>query len=368
MINAIDSILLKTNRKHNFSPGPATIPQFVLEEAATSLLDYNHLGMSIAEISHRSPTFLNIIEEATQLIKDLYGIKDEFEVLWMSGGASAQLAIAPMNFIDSRKSAGFVNTGFWANRAIEAAAQICPIHVLASSKETQYDRIPKIGKLPKSVEYLHIVSNETIDGTQYHEYPSVSVPLVADMTSDFLTRPLALDKFGLIFASAQKNLGIAGITCVLIRKDMLNKTVKRTIPTIFNYKTHATHQSLYHTCPTFPIYVSLLFLKWIKAQGGLLAMQEHNQAKAQLLYNAIDKNPYFKGSVQKEDRSVMNVCFRANNASIETAFLDFAEKNNIVGIKGFPTVGGFRASIYNGMPMESVQALADALNRFVEEY
>jgi phosphoserine aminotransferase len=349
---------------YNFNPGPAMIPPSVLEEAAAGLKEYKDLGMSIAEISHRAPAFLDIIEEATALVKALYGINDDFEVLWLPGGASSQLAIAPMNLVNPSQSMAIVNTGYWATKAIKAASQLCKVHILGSSKETNYDRIPKIEVLPKGTQYLHIVSNETIDGTQYHDYPSVSAPLVADMTSDFLSRPIPLEKFGMIFASAQKNFGMAGITCVVIRKDMLEKKIKRTIPTIFDYKTHVSTQSLYHTCPTFPIYVSMLALRWTQAQGGLLEMHKRNMEKSALLYAEIDRNPLFQGSVVKEDRSVMNVCFKAISPDIETAFLDFAEKNNIVGIKGFPVVGGFRASIYNAMPLAYVQVLVDLMHAF----
>ena len=351
-------------KKHNFSPGPAVIPPSVLEEAAESLKEYKGMGISLAEMSHRAPAFLEIIEEATDLIKQLYGLGNDFEVIWVPGGASSQLAIAPMNVLNPRQSMAIVDTGYWATKAIKAASEVAKVHVLASSKDTNYDRIPKDWTLPKSMQYLHVVSNETIDGTQYHEYPNVKVPLVADMTSDFLSRPLPLEKFGIIFASAQKNFGMAGITCVVIRKDMLERTVKRTIPTIFNYKTHISTQSLYHTCPTFPIYVSMLALRWTKEQGGLLEMGRRNSEKANLLYSEIDRNSLFKGSVVKEDRSIMNVCFKAINNDIETAFLDFAEKNDVVGIKGFPTVGGFRASIYNAMPIESVQVLVDLMKGF----
>jgi phosphoserine aminotransferase len=355
-------------KKHNFSPGPAVIPPSVLEEAASSLIDFNHSGMSIAEISHRAPSFITIIEEATALVKELYGIKDDFEVIWVPGGASSQLAIAPMNLVSPRQSIAIVDTGYWAIKAINAASQICKVNVLASSKDTNYDRILKDWTLPKNAQYLHLVSNETIDGTQYHDYPSVKVPLVADMTSDFLSKPLPLEKFGLIFASAQKNFGLAGVTCVIIRKDMLNRQVKRMIPSIFDYKTHVSTQSLYHTCPTFPIYVSMLTLRWTKAQGGLVEMQKRNAQKSALLYGEIDRNPLFTGSVVEEDRSVMNVCFKAKNAEIEAAFLDFTDKNNVVGIKGFPTVGGFRASIYNAMPLESVTVLVNLMKEFEKNY
>jgi phosphoserine aminotransferase len=351
-------------KKHNFSPGPAIIPPSVLAEAGHSLVEYENSGLSIAEISHRAPVFLAIIEEATALVKELYGLTDDYEVIWMTGGASTQLAIAPMNLVSPRQSMAIVDTGYWAIKAIKAASELCKVHVLGSSKDTNYDRIPKNWTLPRNTQYLHVVSNETIDGTQYHSYPSVNVPLVADMTSDFLTKPLPLDKFGVIFASAQKNFGLAGTTCVIIRKDMLTRQVKRTIPTIFDYKTHVSTQSLYHTCATFPIYVSMLALRWTKEQGGLSEMQRRNIEKSALLYGEIDRNPWFHGSVQTEDRSTMNVCFKAINPEVETAFLDFAVQNNVVGIKGFPTVGGFRASIYNAMPFESVEVLVNLMKEF----
>ncbi len=358
----------KVMKIHNFSAGPATMPPSVLAEAADSLREYDHGGISFAEMSHRNPKFLAVIEEATALIKELYGLNSDFEVLWVPGGASSQLAIAPMNLVSPRQYIAATDTGFWADRAIKAAAQICKVHVLGSSKETNYDRIPKNWTLPRNTQYVHLVSNETINGTQYHEYPSVKVPLVADMTSDFLTKPIEMDRFGVIFASAQKNFGMAGTTCVIIRKDMLERKVKRTIPTIFDYKTHVSTQSLYHTAATFAIYVSMLALRWTKAQGGLAEMQRRNEAKAALLYAEIDRNPLFTGSVVKEDRSVMNACFRINKPELEQPFFQFAEQNGVVAIKGFPTVGGFRASMYNAMPLESVAVLVDLMKAFEEKY
>ena len=353
---------------HNFSAGPATMPPSVLAEAADSLREYDHTGVSFAEMSHRNPKFIAVIEEATTLIKELLGLNDNFEVIWTHGGASSQLAVAPMNLVSPRQYIAAVDTGFWADRAIKAASQICKVHVLASSKETNYDRMPKNWTLPSGTQYLHIVSNETINGTQVHGYPSVKVPLVADMTSDILTRPLPIDKFGVIFASAQKNFGMAGITCVIIRKDMLERKVKRTIPTIFDYKTHVSTHSLYHTAPTFPIYTSMLALRWTKAQGGLVEMQRRNAEKAALIYAEIDRNSLFTGSVVKEDRSVMNACFRINRPELEQLFFQFAEQNGVVGIKGFPTVGGFRASMYNAMPLESVVVLVALMQEFERKY
>jgi phosphoserine aminotransferase len=356
-------------KKYNFSPGPAMLPQIVLEEASQGLIDYDNTGLSVAEISHRSPLFLNIIEEATALVKEIHGIKDEYDVLWLPGGASAQMAIAPMNLVDKGQNIATLETGFWAKRAITAAAQICKVKVLASSKDTNFDRIPNVKnwELPSSTRYFYVVSNETIEGIQFHQFPSVNVPLVADMTSDFLSRPLPLEKFGVIFASAQKNFGIAGITCVLIRKDMLSNHVKRVIPNIFNYRTHIEHHSLFHTCPTFPIYASLLALRWTKSQGGLDKIHHQNSEKARLLYDEIDQNPFFKPIAVKEDRSIMNVCFRGISPVVEAQFLTFTEQNNIVGIAGYPTVGGFRASIYNAMPLENIRILINAMQTFARD-
>ena len=352
---------------HNFSPGPALLPPSVLADAAAGLLEYDGSGMSFVEMSHRSPRVMSVIEEATALLRELLGLTDDFDTAWMSGGASAQLAIAPMNLTNPRQTIAVVDTGYWATKAIKAALQICKVHVLAASKATHYDHIPKDWHLPKGVQYLHVASNETIDGTQHHDYPSVSVPIVADMTSDILTRPLPLERFGLIFASAQKNFGMAGTTCVIVRKNFLNRQQTRQVPTIFDYKTHIESQSLYHTPPTFAIFTALLMLRWTKAQGGLVEMARRNAEKAAVLYNEIDSNPLFIGSVGQEDRSLMNACFSMKNPDLENEFLRFAEQNGVVGIKGFPTVGGLRASLYNAMPLASVQYLVDLMRQFSAE-
>lgn len=351
-------------RKHNFSPGPATLPQEVFQQAAEALVDFNHSGLSIAEISHRAPEFVQVIEEATALVRELYQLPDYFEVLWLPGGASTQLAVAPMNLLGLNDAMAIVDTGFWALRSIDAARELAQVHVLASSETTKYDRIPKVWNLPSDAKYLHVVSNETIEGIQYHEYPNVDIPLVADMTSDFLSKPLDVDRFGVIFASAQKNFGIAGITCVLVNTKVLPANSDRKVPTIWDYQTHIQNQSLYHTVPTYPVYVALLMLRWIKAQGGLREMQSQSVAKSTLLYDEIDRNPLFEGIAVKEDRSVLNACFRAISPEVESQFLKYCSQNYVVGIKGFPTVGGFRASMYNGMAMESVQHLVRLMKNF----
>ena len=354
-------------RKFNFSPGPATLPEEVFLQASEAMFDFEHSGMSVAEISHRAPEFVTIIEEATALVKELYQLPDYFEVLWLPGGASSQLAIAPMNLLDLQDSMAIVDTGFWAQRSIDAARELAEVHVLASSADTKYDRIPKHWQIPQGAKYLHVVSNETIEGIQYHAYPEVDIPLVADMTSDFLSKPLELDRFGIIFASAQKNFGIAGITCVLLNTNVLPTNSDRVIPTIFNYRTHIENQSLYHTVPTFPVYVALLMLRWIKKQGGLVEMQRRSIEKSALLYAEIDRNPLFVGIAQKEDRSLLNACFRTISTEMDAQFLAYLTKNNVVGIKGYPVVGGFRASMYNGMPLESVTYLVDLMHSFKPE-
>ncbi|MFM6938530.1 MAG: 3-phosphoserine/phosphohydroxythreonine transaminase [Aquirufa sp.] len=351
-------------QKHNFSPGPATLPKEVFQQAADALIDFNHSGLSIAEISHRAPEFVQIIEEASALVRELYQLPDYFEVLWLPGGASSQLAMAPMNLLGLNESMAIVDTGFWAQRSIDAAREMANVHVLASSASTKYDRILKHWTLPAEARYLHVVSNETIEGIQYHDYPEVDIPLVADMTSDFLSKPLDIDRFGIIFASAQKNFGIAGITCVLVNTKVLTASNDCKIPNIWNYQTHIDNQSLYHTVPTFPVFVALLMLRWIKSQGGLLEMQRRSVEKSSLLYDEIDRNPLFEGIAVKADRSLLNACFRAISTEIEIQFLEYLSQHDVVGIKGFPTVGGFRASMYNGMSVASVQHLVQLMKNF----
>lgn len=354
----------RSMRKHNFSPGPATLPEEVIIQASEAMLDFEHSGISVAELSHRAPEFVSIIEEATALVKELYQLPDYFEVLWLPGGASGQLAIAPMNLLGLQDSMAIVDTGFWAQRSIDAARELAGVHVLASSADTKYDRIPKYWQIPKEAKYLHVVSNETIEGIQYHTYPEVNIPLVADMTSDFLSKPLDVDSFGVIFASAQKNFGIAGITCVLVNTKHLPGQLDRKIPTIFNYRTHIENHSLYHTIPSFPVYVALLMLRWIKKQGGLVEMQRRSREKSALLYAEIDRNPLFVGFAQKEDRSLLNACFRTLSTEMDAQFLAYLTNNNVVGIKGYHVVGGFRASMYNGMSIDSVAYLVELMKSF----
>lgn len=350
-------------KKHNFSPGPAILPAAILEQAAKGVLDLNDSGLSILEISHRSTAFTAIIEEAGHLIRTLLNVSDQYEVLFLTGGASTQFFMVPMNLLNESDTACYVDTGTWANKAIKEAKLFGKIEVLASSKEQQYTFIPKDYEVPASAKYLHLTSNNTIFGTQYHWLPQTAVPLVSDMSSDFMSRPIETERFGLIYAGAQKNVGPAGVTIVIVRKDLLGK-VNRNLPSMLNYQTFAAEKSLYNTPPVFPIYVSLLTMRWIKERGGLAAVAKYNEEKAQMLYDEIDSNPLFVGTAAKEDRSLMNVTFLATKAEFEQPFLEACKGAGIVEIKGHRSVGGFRASIYNAMPKESVQVLVDVMRDF----
>lgn len=354
-------------KKHNFSAGPAILPAPVLKEAGKAAANYQGMGLSLLELSHRGPEFTAIIEEANALMREIIGLPEDYHVLWLSGGASTQFFMVPFNLLDDGETAAYLDTGTWANKAIKEAKHFGHVEVIASSKEQNYTFIPKNYKVPKHAKYLHVTSNNTIFGTQMHKFPKSPVPMVCDMSSDFLSRPIDPRPFGLIYAGAQKNLGPAGTTVVIVREDMLGK-VKRTMPSMLDYRTFIQENSLYNTPPVFPIYVSMLTLRWIKKNGGLKGMQRRNKAKAAVLYDEIDRNPLFKGTTAKEDRSLMNACFvmEEKYAALEKDFLKETEANGMVGLKGHRSVGGFRASIYNAMPKASVQALADLMQDFAK--
>lgn len=354
-------------KKHNFSAGPAILPATVLKEAAKGVLNYQGSGLSLLEMSHRGPEFTAIIEEASALVEELLEIPPNsgYHVLWLTGGASTQFFMVPMNLLDSTQMAAYVDTGTWANKAIKEAKAFGQIEVLASSKEQNYTFIPKGWKVPKNARYLHLTSNNTIFGTQYQRFPKSPVPIVCDMSSDFLSRPIDVSAFGLIYAGAQKNLGPAGVTVVIVREDLLGQ-VNRHLPTMLDYRTFIKEKSLYNTPPVFPIYVSMLTLRWLKKLGGTKVIHRRNKAKAKLLYDEVDANPLFVGTAAKEDRSLMNACFvmAPGYEALEKEFLKEAEANGIVGLKGHRSVGGFRASMYNALPKSSVQVLVDLMRDF----
>lgn len=354
-------------KKHNFSAGPAILPAPVLKEAAKAVANYEGIGLSLLELSHRGPEFTAIIEEANALMQEILELPENYKVLWLSGGASTQFFMVPMNLLPQNGTAVYVDTGTWANKAIKEAKGFGNVQVLASSKEQNYTFIPKGYKIPKDAQYLHLTSNNTIFGSQLHKFPKSPVPLVCDMSSDFLSRPFDVSQFGLIYAGAQKNIGPAGTTCVIVREDMLNK-VDRYLPSMLDYRTFIKENSLYNTPPVYPIYVSMLTLRWIKKNGGLKGMQRRNKLKAGILYQEVDTNPLFRGTVAKEDRSLMNACFvmAEGYEGLEKEFLKETEAHGMVGLKGHRSVGGFRASMYNAMNKDSVQALADLMRDFAQ--
>ncbi len=355
-----------TKKKHNFFAGPAILPASVLEQATAATKDFAGMGLSILEISHRSAPFVAVLNEAVSLTKELLGLDDRFEVLFLTGGASSQFYMAPMNLLPSTGTACYSDTGTWSAKAIKEAGLFGNCNVVASSKESSYKFIPKNYDIPKDTTYLHLTSNNTVFGTQHQVFPDTNVPLVCDMSSDIFSRPIDINKFGMIYCGAQKNMGPAGVTLVIVRKDMLNK-VDRTIPTMLDYNTHIKKDSAFNTPPVFPIYVSMLTMRWVKENGGVAAMAVKNEEKAQLLYNEIDSNPLFEGTTAIEDRSRMNVTFVMKDPELEPVFLEACTAAGCMGIKGHRSVGGFRASIYNAMPKESVQVLVDVMKDFANQ-
>jgi len=348
---------------HNFNAGPSILPNEVLYKASKALIDFEGSGMSILEIGHRTPLFQAVLDEARALVKELMQLDDDFEVLYLHGGASTQFMQIPMNLLENDSTASYIDTGVWSNKAIKEAKLYGFVDIAASSKDSSYNHIPKQFNISPKSSYLHITTNNTIYGTQWHKIPETTVPLVADMSSDILSRPMDFNKFSLIYAGAQKNMGAAGTTLVAVRKSILGK-VSRKIPTILDYRNHIENGSMLNTPPVFAIYISMLTLRWLKDQGGAAAMEKQNEKKAALLYSEIDQNPLFRGTVQKEDRSRMNVSFIMDKPELEDEFLKFCKKEDIVGIKGHRLVGGFRASLYNALPYESVEVLVEAMKYF----
>jgi phosphoserine aminotransferase len=352
---------------HNFSSGPAILPKVVMQQAAEGCLDLDHSGLSILEISHRGKAFTAIIEETEALLRELIGISEEYAVLFLSGGASSQFFMAPMNLLNENETACYIDTGVWSAKAIKEAKLFGKVDVIASSKSANYTFIPKDVPIPTDGKYLHITSNNTIYGTQYKSFPNSPIPIVCDMSSDILSYPIAIEQFGLIYAGAQKNMGPAGMTLVIVRKDLLG-TVNRAIPSMLDYRIHIENGSLYNTGPVFPIYVTMLTLRWLKAEGGTPIMYHRNKAKAELIYKAIDENPLFECPNALEDRSVMNAVFVAKDTAHEKPFMEACRTAGCDGVKGHRSVGGFRASMYNAMDINSVKVLADVMHDFALKY
>ena len=354
---------------HNFNAGPSILPREVFLQASHSLLDFNGTGLSILEIGHRTKLFQAVIDEAIALLKELMKLDDEHEVLFLHGGASSQFFQVPMNLLKSSATAAYTDTGVWASKAIKEAKLYGGVDVVCSSKEEGYTCLPKKFSVSSHAAYLHLTTNNTIYGTQWQDLSNFyqkGVPLVADMSSDILSRELDFNKFDLIYAGAQKNIGAAGVNIVVVNKKILGM-VDRAIPTMMDYKAHIEAGSLLNTPPVFAIYVCMLTLRWLKDQGGVSAIEKANKEKAELLYSTIDKNPVFTGTVGKEDRSKMNACFTINDTTAEKEFLSQCENENMIGVKGHRTTGGFRISMYNALPLSSVKALTDLMNDFAQK-
>ncbi len=354
-------------RKVNFNPGPSTLPLSVLETIRDNVVDYQGCGMSFLEISHRSPQFEQIHQNTQSLMKELLGIPDNYKVLFMGGGASTQFAMIPMNFLTRDGSADYINTGVWSKKAIAEAQRFGGVNVAGSTADDNFNHLPALAdlKLDSNAQYLHFTSNNTIFGTQFHTFPDPgNVPLIADMSSDILSHEFDVSKFAMIYAGAQKNLGPAGVTVLILRDDMLEKCADN-LPTMLSYKTHAEKDSLFNTPPSGPIYMVEQVLEWVKAQGGLKAVEQMNRDKAAVLYDAIDAGDFYRGTVvDKEHRSWMNVTMRLPSEDLEKKFIAEAATIGLHGLKGHRSVGGIRASIYNAMPREGVERLVAFMKDF----
>lgn len=352
--------------KHNFGAGPCILPQTVFEEAAGAVKDFN--GLSILEISHRSADFVAVMEEARSLVKQALNVPDNYTVLFLQGGASLGFTITALNMMRDQKKAGYINTGTWAKGAIgEAKAVGIDVNVFASSEDKNFSYIPKGMDIPTDVDYIHYTSNNTIAGTQFKDYLNTDLPVVCDMSSDIFSKPVDVSKFDIIYAGAQKNLGPAGATLYIVKNDILGKSTSEFMPKYLNLKNHADKDSMMNTPPVFSIYAAMLNLRDLIANGGVEAAGERNKAKAELLYNEIDANPLFTGTVAKEDRSEMNVTFLLTDESKKEAWDKAWNAAGIVGLKGHRSVGGYRASMYNALPIESVKVLTDLMKEFAQQ-
>jgi phosphoserine aminotransferase len=363
-MNFQDAIL---TMKHNFNAGPSILPKEVFEEASRAILDFNNTGLSILEFGHRTSTFEAVVEEAMSLIKELMQLDANKEVLFLHGGASTQFFQIPMNFLNKEKKAAYLDCGVWGTKAIKEAKQFGPVEVVASSKDKNYSYIPKGYPIPSDAAYFHYTTNNTIEGTQMHGIPETSVPLIADMSSDVLSTVMDFNKFSFIYAGAQKNIGAAGVNLVVIDKDFL-KQANTGLPSMMDYSQHIANGSMLNTPPVFAIYVCLLTLRWLKKIGGVSAIQKINEEKGRILYGTLEKYPIFTLPVPAEDRSLMNAVFTMHDAQLEEMFLNLCKQEGMVGVKGHRSVGGFRVSMYNAMPLESVQILTDLITDFAHKH
>lgn len=350
-----------SKKVHNFSAGPSILAQETIQNCIKGIENFSGTGLSVLEVSHRSKEFVAVVDETKALIKELLQVPENYEILFLGGGASMQFCMVAYNLLKSK--AAYVNTGTWSNKAIKEAKLFGQVDVVASSKEENFNFVPKGYAIPSDADYFHLTSNNTIFGTQLKEFPNSPISMVCDMSSDILSRGIDVSKFDLIYAGAQKNMGPAGATVVIIKKDILENP-KPNIPTMLNYATHIEKESMFNTPPVFPIYAMYQNLKWVKSCGGVSEMEKRAEERANLLYGEIDSNPKFEGTAAKEDRSYMNVCFKLTNEADNDLFLEKATAAGCSGIKGHRSVGGFRASMYNAMPLESVKVLVDIMKNF----
>ncbi len=352
----------------NFNAGPSVLPKEVIEEASQAILNFNDSGLSILEIGHRTPLFEAVLEEARSTVRELMQLDSNHEVLFLHGGATTQFMQVPMNLLNEKDIAAYTETGAWAGKAIKEARLFGHVEIVGSSKETNHTTIPKKISVSPTSAYLHITTNETIAGTQWHRLPyDKNVPLVADMSSDILSRQLDFNKFDLIYAGAQKNMGAAGVNLVVVNKNILGK-VTRDIPSILDYRLHIKEASMMNTPPVFAVYVAMLTLRWLKNRGGVGAIEKENEAKAKLFYDTLDSLPVFKGPVAREDRSKMNAVFVMDNVALEKEFAERCKQEGMYGVKGHRSVGGFRVSMYNALPIESVMVLTDLMKDFGRQH
>ncbi|HXK75345.1 MAG TPA: 3-phosphoserine/phosphohydroxythreonine transaminase [Bacteroidaceae bacterium] len=354
-------------KKHNFYAGPSILPQEVIAATADAVRDFSGTGLSVMEVSHRSKEFQAVVDETVSLFKELLHIPEGYSVLFLGGGASLQFCMVPYNLLKNK--AAYFDTGTWAKKAIKEAQFFGDVHVVGSSADKNYSYLPKGFTVPADVDYVHITTNNTIYGTEFRKDLDVSVPIVADMSSDIFSRPVDVSKYGIIYAGAQKNMGTSGVTFVIVRDELLGQS-GRPIPTMLNYQTHVDKGSMFNTPPNVPVYAAFQTLRWIKAQGGVEEMDRRAQAKSDLLYSEIDRNKLFKGTAAVEDRSRMNICFVMNEEykDLEKPFLDYATSLGMVGIKGHRSVGGFRASCYNALDISSVEALVQCMQDFEAQH
>ena len=351
---------------YNFNSGPSILPQEVLQKASEAIINFNNTGLSILEIGHRTNWFAEVLTEARSLVKELMQIGDEHEVLFLHGGASTQFMQVPMNLLDDGETAAYCDNGIWGSKAIKEAKLFGNVNVVSSSKDKNHSYIGKNFTVPATSKYLHYTTNNTVEGTEWHTIPQSSIPLVTDMSSDIFCRPVDFSKFALIYAGAQKNMGAAGVNMVVIRKDILG--IKRPIPAIMDYRNHIEADSLLNTPPVFAVYVAMLTLQWIKKEGGLVEMEKRARERANLFYGTLEVLPLFTPIVAKEDRSLMNATFTIKNAELEKEFLELCKANGMVGVKGHRSVGGLRVSMYNALPLSSVEEMCKLMRHFAEKY